>query len=140
MAATTDSALDLVRRYYDLIDRGDLDDAFELFDVDAEVTFGDHPTLRGRDAVAERVRSMVIPVAKSVAHEIKRPYEFAGPGDRTTVIVEADVVYTMLHSGNVIPHNAVMISEVDPSGKIVIQRNVGDLRPVIEDHAANAPA
>ena len=138
LAATTGSALDVVKRYYALIDTNELESAFELFAEDAEVTFGDLPTLKGRDAIAERIRGMVVPIAKSVVHTIKRAYEFSGPGDRTTVIAEADVIYTMLHSGNVIPHNAVTISEVDPTGRIVVQRNVGDLRPVIEDHAAHA--
>jgi hypothetical protein len=32
----------------------------------------------------------------------------------------------------------VTISEISPPGAIIAQRNVGDLRPVIEDHQAHS--
>ncbi len=131
--------LETVRSYYARIDDGDLAGAFELFAEDAVVRFGDLPEIIGRQAVAERVTAMVVPLAKRVEHRVVAPY-VVETGETATVICEAVVTYTMLHSGNVIPHNAVTISEVGQDGTIVHQRNVGDLRPVIEDHQAHAPA
>ena len=138
MTNTTRSPLETVKEYYSLIDGGDLESAFLLFAEDASVRFGDGTPLQGRDTIAERIRNMVVPMAKSVTHEVVRAYEVAGPDDKTTVICEAVVTYTMLKSGNVIPHNAVTISEVDPGGQIRVQRNVGDLGPVIADHRAHS--
>ncbi|HET6509042.1 MAG TPA: nuclear transport factor 2 family protein [Baekduia sp.] len=135
--SATSAALDTVKRYYALIDGGDAEQSYLLFAEDAVVRFGDHPELSGRDAIADRVRTMVA-LGRSVEHVIKRSYEVPGPEDRTTVICEVTVTYVMLRSGNVIPHNGVTIHEVDLQGRIVRQRNVGDLRPVIEDHAAHA--
>ena len=132
------SPLETVKRYYGLIDGGDLENAFLLFSEDADVRFGDQPAIHGREAIAEHIRNMVVPIARAVTHEVVRGYEVAGPDDRTTVICEAVVTYTMLRSGNVIPHNAVTISEVDGEGRIVEQRNVGNLGPVIADHKAHS--
>ena len=138
MTAPTLSPLETVKEYYRLIDSGDLDRAFIVFAPDATVRFGDLPDLAGRDAISAHIRSMVVPVARAVSHEVVRGYTVAGPGDRTTVICEAVVTYSMLRSGNVIPHHAVTISEVAPDGQIVAQRNVGNLSPVIEDHRRHA--
>ncbi|MGW1785061.1 nuclear transport factor 2 family protein [Streptomyces sp. NPDC002143] len=137
MAKTARTPLETVRTYYHLIDIGELDAAFALFAEDARVRFGDQPELSGRNAAAEKVSGMLVPIAKSVEHAITRAYEVADR-DSTTVICEAVVTYVMLRSGNVIPHNAVTISEVDSEGHIIRQRNVGDLRPVIADHLAHA--
>ena len=138
MSTEVTGPLETVKRYYGLIDGGDLDSAFQLFAEDADVRFGDQPGIHGRDAIAEHIRKMVLPIARAVTHEVVRAYESPGPGDRTTVICEAVVTYTMLRSGNVIPHNAVTISEVDAEGRIVEQRNVGNLGPVIADHKAHS--
>ena len=138
MTAATLSPLETVKEYYRLIDSGDLDRAFMVFAPDATVRFGDLPDLVGRDAISAHIRSMIVPIARAVSHEVVRGYAVAGPGDRTTVICEAVVTYRMLRSGNVIPHNAVTISEVAPDGQIAAQRNVGNLGPVIEDHRLHA--
>ena len=138
MTAATLSPLETVTEYYRLIDCGDLDRAFMAFSPDATVRFGELPDLVGRDAISAHVRSMVVPIARAISHEVVRSFTVAGPGDRTTVICEAVVTYTMLRSGNVIPHNAVTISEVAPDGRIAAQRNVGNLGPVIEDHRQHA--
>jgi ketosteroid isomerase-like protein len=131
--------LETVRTYYARIDAGDLDGAFELFDENASVRFGDHDPIEGRAAIAAHVKGMVVPVAKEIEHRVVTSYEVE-TGDTTTVIAEAVVTYTMRHSGNVHPHNAVTISEVDADGHIVRQRNVGNLGPVIADHRAHAPS
>lgn len=131
--------LETVRKYYACIDAGDLDGAFDLFDADASVRFGDQAPIEGREAIAAHVRGMVVPVAKEIEHRIVSSYEVP-TGDTTTVICEAVVTYTMRHSGNVHPHNAVTISEVDAAGHVVRQRNVGNLGPVIADHKAHAPS
>jgi ketosteroid isomerase-like protein len=128
------SPLDTVKEYYRLIDSGDLDRAFTIFAPEASVRFGDLPVLSGRDAISAHIRGMVVPVARAISHEVVRDYTVPGPGDRATVICEAVVTYSMLRSGNVIAHNAVTISELAPDGKIVVQRNVGNLGPVIDDH------
>jgi len=131
--------LETVRTYYALIDAGDLDSAFDLFDENAAVRFGDHDPIEGREAIAAHVKNMVIPVAKEIEHRVVSGYEVR-TGDTTTVVCEAVVTYTMRHSGNVHPHNAVTISEVNADGRIVRQRNVGNLGPVIADHKAHAPS
>ena len=136
-SSTTASPLETVKRYYALIDSGDAESAFALFADDAVVRFGDHSELRGQKTISEHVSKMLT-LGKSVEHTIVRAYEFAGPEDRTTVVCEARVTYVMARSGNVIPHNAVTISEVDASGQITEQRNVGNLGPVIADHEAHA--
>ena len=100
---------------------------------------GDQGPIEGREAIAGHVSGMVVPVAKAIEHRIVSGYEVP-TGDTTTVICEAVVTYTMRHSGNVHPHNAVTISEVDADGHIVRQRNVGNLGPVIADHKAHAPS
>ncbi|MEV0688155.1 nuclear transport factor 2 family protein [Nocardia sp. NPDC050378] len=128
--------IDTVRAYYKRIDEGNLDSAFELFHEDAVVRFGDQPEIVGRAAIAAHVANMVVPVAKSIEHRIVSEYSVT-TGDTTTVICEAVVTYWMRLSGNVFPHNAVTISEVGADGTILRQRNVGDLRPVIEDHKAH---
>ncbi|MEV5354884.1 nuclear transport factor 2 family protein [Streptomyces sp. NPDC052693] len=130
--------LETVRTYYALIDAGDLDGAFDLFDENATVRFGDKDPIVGRAAITAHVKNMVLPVAKEIEHRVVSGYEVR-TGDTTTVICEAVVTYTMLHSGNVHPHNAVTISEVNADGHIVRQRNVGNLGPVIADHKAHAP-
>ena len=130
--------LETVRTYYARVDAGDLDGAFDLFDENASVRFGDQEPIEGRDAIASHVKSMVVPVAKEIEHRIVSGYD-VHTGDTTTVICEAVVTYTMRHSGNVHPHNAVTISEVNADGHVVRHRNVGNLRPVIADHAAHAP-
>ena len=139
MASATSTPLETVKHYYASIDAGELDTAFGLMAEDATVRFGDHPPLEGRQAIADRISHM-LKLGSSVTHEILRSYESEGPEDRTTVVCEATVTYTMALSGNVIPHNAVTISEVDPAGQIKHQRNVGDLGPVIADHAAHSRA
>ncbi|HWT92639.1 MAG TPA: nuclear transport factor 2 family protein [Solirubrobacteraceae bacterium] len=137
MASTTSTPLETVKQYYAGIDAGNTKTAFALMAEDAVVRFGDHPELVGRDAISERISTMLT-LGSSVEHEILRSFESEGPEDRTTVVCEARVTYVMQRSGNRIAHNAVTISEVDPSGSIVRQRNVGDLAPVIADHAAHA--
>lgn len=132
------SPIETVREYYRRIDNGEFAAAFELWAPRATARFGDQPDVEGRDAIAELVANMVVPIALQVSHVIVRPYEVAGSGDNKTVVCEAVVTYKMLRSGNVISHNAVTISEISPSGEIVAQRNVGDLRPVIEDHQAHS--
>jgi len=134
----TSPARAVVDKYYAAVDRWDLDEAFALFADDAVVRFGDQPDLVGSSAAEATVRTMVA-LAESVTHDIVRGYEAPGEDGRTTVVCEAVVTYRMLHSGNVIPHNAVTISEV-ADGKIVAQRNVGNLGPVLADHKAHAPA
>ena len=131
--------LETVTTYYARIDAGDLDGAFELFDENASVRFGDQTPLEGRETIAAHVKGMVVPVAKEIEHRVISSYEVP-TGDTTTVIAEAVVTYTMRHSGNVHPHNAVTISEVNADGRIVRQRNVGNLGPVIADHKAHAPS
>jgi hypothetical protein len=138
VTSTTVSALGTVKRYYHLIDSGELESAFPIFAEDATMRFGDKPPLAGRDAIAAHIRSMVVPVARSVTHDVVRAWEVPGPEDKTTAICEVVVTYTMLRSGNVIPHNAVTITEVDPAGRITAQRNLGDLGPVLADHEAHA--
>jgi ketosteroid isomerase-like protein len=132
------SPIETVTEYYRRIDHGEFAAAFELWAPDATARFGDQPTVKGRDAIAELVTNMVRPVARRVSHVITRPYDVAGLGDNDTVVCEAVVTYEMLRSGNIISHNAVTISEVSPAGLIVAQRNVGDLRPVVEDHQAHS--
>jgi ketosteroid isomerase-like protein len=131
------SPIETVREYYRRIDNGEFAAAFELWAPRATARFGDQPDVEGRDAIAELVTNMVVPIALKVSHVIVRPYEVDGPGDNNTVVCEAVVTYKMLRSGKVISHNAVTISEIAPTGEIVAQRNVGDLRPVIEDHQAH---
>ncbi|HWU11835.1 MAG TPA: nuclear transport factor 2 family protein [Streptomyces sp.] len=131
--------LETVRAYYARIDAVDLDAAFDLFDENAAVRFGEHEPIVGREAVAAHVKKMVVPVAKELEHRVVSSYEVR-TGDTTTVICEAVVTYTMLHSGNVHSHNAVTISEVNGDGRIVRQRNVGNLGPVIADHKTHAPS
>jgi ketosteroid isomerase-like protein len=138
VTTTAVNALDTVKRYYQLIDSGDLEAAFLIFAEDASVRFGDKPALEGREPIARHIRGMLVPVARAVTHEVARAWQVPGPDDKTTVICEVVVTYTMLRSGNVIPHNAVTITEVDPAGRITGQRNVGDLRPVLADHEAHA--
>ena len=133
------ASLETVRTYYALIDAGDLDGAFDLFDENATVRFGDQESIEGREAIAAHVKNMVIPVSKAIEHRVVSGYEVR-TGDTTTVICEAVVTYTMRHSGNVHPHNAVTISEVNADGHIVRQRNVGNLGPVLADHKAHAPS
>jgi ketosteroid isomerase-like protein len=130
--------IETVTEYYRRIDNGEFAAAFELWAPDATARFGDQPAVEGRDAIAELVTNMVRPIAQHVSHVIIRPYDVAGSGDNHTVICEAVVTYEMLRSGNIISHNAVTISEVSAAGLIAAQRNVGDLRPVIEDHQAHA--
>jgi ketosteroid isomerase-like protein len=130
--------IETVREYYRRVDEGDFAAAFELWAPRATVRFGDRPEVEGRDAIAQLVTDMVVPIAQRVSHVIVRTYEVDGPGDNRTVICEAVVTYKMLRSGSVISHNAVTISEISPTGGIVAQRNVGDLRPVIEDHQAHS--
>jgi ketosteroid isomerase-like protein len=130
------SPLETVKKYYRLIDDGDLDGALQLFTEDADIRFADSPPIHGRENIADVSRTM-LPMAKAISHEIVGAYEAPGPQDTTIVICEAIVTYTMRRSGNVIPHNAVTISEVDGEGRIVSQRNVGDLGPVLTDHAAH---
>jgi len=137
-AATKSAPLSTVKEYYAAIDDWRLDDAFAFYADDAVIRFGDQPELHGSAAVEAHVRKMV-EIAKSVEHEVVRAYEFPGEDGRTTVVCEVLVTYTMLHSGNVIPHNAVTVTEV-AEGRIVAQRNVGNLGPVMADHKANAPA
>jgi SnoaL-like domain len=134
------SPIETVREYYRRVDGGEFPGAFELWAPDASARFGDQPDVEGRDAIAELVTNMVVPIAQQVSHVIVRPYEVDGPGDHKTVVCEAVVTYKMLRSGNVISHNAVTISEISRTGEIVAQRNVGDLRPVIEDHQAHSRA
>jgi SnoaL-like domain len=131
------SPIETVREYYRRIDNGEFAAAFELWAPRATARFGDQPEVEGRDAIAELVANMVVPIALQVSHVIVRPYEVDRPGDNETVVCEAVVTYKMLRSGNVISHNAMTISEIAPTGEIVAQRNVGDLRPVIEDHEAH---
>ena len=130
--------IETVREYYRRIDNGEFAAAFELWAPRATARFGDQPDVEGRDAIAELVTNMVVPIAQQVSHRIVRPYEVDGSGDNKTVVCEAVVTYKMLRSANVISHNAVTISEISPTGEIVAQRNVGDLRPVIEDHQAHS--
>jgi ketosteroid isomerase-like protein len=130
--------IETVREYYRRVDKGDFAAAFELWAPRATARFGDQPEVEGRDAIAQLVTNMVVPLAQKVSHVIVRPYEVDGSGDSRTVICEAIVTYKMLRSGNVISHNAVTISEISPAGAIIAQRNVGDLRPVIEDHQAHS--
>lgn len=137
MSSTALSPIETVREYYRRIDKGEFAAAFELWAPGATARFGDRPDVEGRDAIAELVANMVVPIALRVSHVIVRPYEVDGSGDNQTVVCEAVVTYEMLRSGNVISHNAVTISEISPTGEIVAQRNVGDLRPVIEDHEAH---
>jgi hypothetical protein len=137
LSTATLSPIETVREYYRRIDNGEFAAAFDLWAERATARFGDQPDVEGRNAIAELVANMVVPIALQVSHVIVRPYEVDGPGDNKTVVCEAVVTYKMLRSGNVIPHNAVTISEIAPSGEIVAQRNVGDLRPVIEDHQAH---
>jgi ketosteroid isomerase-like protein len=132
------SPIETVREYYRRVDSGEFPGAFELWAPDATARFGDQPDVEGRDEIAELVTNMVVPIAEQVSHLIVRPYEIDGPGDNTTVICEAVVTYKMLRSGNVISHNAVTISEISRAGEIVTQRNIGDLRPVTEDHRAHS--
>jgi ketosteroid isomerase-like protein len=132
------SPIETVREYYRRVDNGEFAAAFQLWAPDATARFGDQPDVEGRDAIAELVTNMVVPIAQQVSHVIVRPYAVDGSGDNKTVICEAVVTYKMLRSGNVISHNAVTISEVSRSGAIIAQRNVGDLRPVIEDHQAHS--
>ncbi len=131
------SPIETVREYYRRIDNGEFAAAFELWAPRATARFGDQPDIEGRDAIAELVANMVVPIALQVSHVIVRPYEVDGSGDNKTVVCEAVVTYKMLRSGNVISHNAVTMSEIAPTGEIVAQRNVGDLRPVVEDHQAH---
>jgi ketosteroid isomerase-like protein len=137
LTTATLSPIEIVREYYRRIDNGEFAAAFELWAPRATARFGDQPDVEGRDAIAELVANMVVPIALQVSHVIVRPYEVDGSGDNKTVLCEAVVTYKMLRSGNVISHNAVTISEISPTGEIVAQRNVGDLRPVIEDHQAH---
>jgi ketosteroid isomerase-like protein len=130
--------IETVREYYRRVDEGDFAAAFELWAPRATVRFGDQPEVEGRDAIAQVVTNMVVPIAQKVSHVIVRSYEVDGSGDSKTVICEAIVTYNMLRSGNVISHNAVTISEISPAGAIIAQRNVGDLRPVIEDHHSHS--
>jgi hypothetical protein len=132
-------ALDAIREFYRLIDAVEFDQAFEMFTEDAVVSFGDQPRLDGKDVISERIRGLNT-MAKSWTHVFVHTYEAPGPGDETTAIIEGIVTYTMLHSGNVIPHRAVMVDIVNPEGKITVQRNVGDLSVVFADHAEHAPA
>jgi ketosteroid isomerase-like protein len=138
VTSTAVNALDTVKRYYRLIDSGDLEAAFPIFAEDAAVRFGDRPPIEGREAIAAHIRGMVIPIARSVTHDVVRAWEVPGPDEATTAICEVVVTYTMRRSGNVIPHNAVTITEVDPVGRITAQRNLGDLGPVLADHEAHA--
>jgi hypothetical protein len=132
------SPIETVREYYRRVDSSEFPSAFELWAPDARARFGDQPDVEGRDAIAELVTNMVVPIAQQVRHDIIRSYEFDGPGDNKTVVCEAVVTYKMLRSGNVISHNAVTISEISRAGEIVAQRNVGDLRPVVQDHQAHS--
>jgi SnoaL-like domain len=138
LSTATLSPIETVREYYRRIDNGEFATAFDLWAERATARFGDQPDVEGRNAIAELVANMVVPIALQVSHVIVRPYEFDGPGDNKTVVCEAVVTYKMLRSGKVISHNAVTISEIAPTGEIVAQRNVGDLRPVIEDHQAHS--
>lgn len=138
MTTATLRPIETVREYYRRVDEGDFAAAFELWGPRATVRFGDQPEVEGREAIAELVSNMVVPIAQQISHVIVRPYEVDGSGDSTTVICEAVVTYKMLRSGNVISHNAVTISEISPTGAIIAQRNVGDLRPVIDDHQAHS--
>lgn len=138
MSTATMRPIETVTEYYRRIDDGEFSAAFELWAPHATARFGDQPDVEGRDAIAELVTNMVVPIARQVSHLVVRPYEVDGPDGNKTVICEAVVTYTMLRSGNVIGHNAVTISEISATGEIVAQRNVGDLRPVIEDHATHA--
>lgn len=137
MSSAALSPIETVREYYRRIDNGEFAAAVELWAPRATARFGDQPDVEGRDAIAELVANMVVPIALRVSHVIVRPYEVDGSGDNQTVVGEAVVTYEMLRSGNVISHNAVTISEISPTGEIVAQPNVGDLRPVIEDHEAH---
>src|SRR5262245_37163681 len=92
----------------------------------------------GRTATAELVTNMDVPAAKAARHAVVRGCEAAAPTGNTMVIREAIVADTVLRSGNLIPHNAVTISEVSSDGKIVAQHNVGDLYRVNADQQAPA--
>jgi len=138
MSDSRRSARETIEEFYQLIDAAELERAFEMFSEDAVVRFGDQPDLVGRDLIAERISGLNT-MAKSWTHEFFETYEVDGPGEDRTVIIEGIVKYEMLHSGNVIPHRTVMIDIVDPSGKITVQRNVGDLSRVFADHQGHAP-
>jgi ketosteroid isomerase-like protein len=127
--------VETVKEYYRLIDGGDLDAAFALFDDQAELRFGDEPVLHGRATIAATVRGMLGALAKTISHEFVRTHAVSQPEGSSTVVCELLVHYVMLRSGNRISHNGVSISEVDPrSGLITAQRNVGNLAPVLADH------
>jgi hypothetical protein len=132
-------AVETIREFYRRIDAVEFDQAFEMFSEDAVVSFADQPLLVGKDAVTEAIRGLNT-MAKSWTHEFVHTYEVPGPGEETTAIIEGIVTYTMLHSGNVIPHKAVMVDIVNPKGQITVQRNVGDLSVVFADHTEHAPA
>jgi hypothetical protein len=138
MSDSPGTAVETIREFYRLIDAVEFDQAFEMFSEDAVVSFGDQPLLVGKDVISERIRGLNT-MAKSWTHEFVHTYEVSGPGDETTAIFEGIVTYEMRHSGNLIPHKAVMVDIVNPDGKITVQRNVGDLSVVFADHAEHAP-
>jgi ketosteroid isomerase-like protein len=128
-----------VKEYYRLIDSGELDSAFAMFADDAVVRFMDDPPIHGREVISTTVRGMLAGLVKSISHTALRSHEVTHSDGTTSVIFEQTVTYVMLRSGNTISHNGVSVSDVDnATGRIIAQRNVGNLAPVLADHQAHA--
>jgi hypothetical protein len=138
-AAAEITPREVVEEYFRRLDADDLEGASEVFAEDVSVRFGDQPPVIGREQVRDRLAGFG-PMIESWVHEPVHVHVVPGPPGNTTVIFESFVTYNMRHSGNVIAHQSVCVSVVGPSGEIIEQRNVGDLRPVLDDHRSHAPA
>lgn len=131
--------LQTVEEFYRRIDAADLDGAGELLADEVAIRFGDRPPLSGREAIVTQLTGFG-EMIEWWTHDFVHVHVVPGPDDATTVIAESYVVYKMLHSGNEIGHHSVSVTVVSVAGEIVEQRNTGDLRPVLDDHQAHAPA
>jgi ketosteroid isomerase-like protein len=128
--------LGVVARSFAAIDAGDVDGALRTYmSEQCRFQFANAPAVFGRAAIAEAIGQITARVER-LSHTIESAWVVGErPGDVAIVVCELVVSYAMPSGVTLVCPGCVVI-HVDADGRIVDQRNYGDLGPVFADAAA----
>ncbi len=124
MLKASETTVDLVRRYYESIDKTKkMDDAILFFAEDATLHFANNEPVSGREAIHAAI-SGILDSVNDIRHDVRGVWE----DEEGTVIFEVDVTYYLKNEIEVSLSGAVFCVMED--GHLQEQRIYADLTPL----------
>lgn len=118
-----------------MIDSGDVSGALDAFMADeCRYQFANAPAVFGRSAIADAIDEVMRRVDR-LEHAVVSSWAVERRQNVTIVVCELVVSYWMT-SGATLACPGCIVAHVSPEGRIVDQRNYGDLSPVFAHAAA----